>query len=429
MKPIHSKNKSPKCPKCGADMVERKRKSDGQPFWGCSNFPRCRGIVNINFGASRQLKSIPNPSSYQKKIFEGVETLIHKNVFGDKKHLIVSAGAGSGKTTTEEHVVGIIRKHNPKASVIYMVYNKHVQVEAQQKGLPAATTHSKFYQDLISYVGKKPKLKEDKVKEIVESLIPETTFNEEGWIVSIVCQIVSKVKNTLAPWNDESLANICDKFGIEINGAQDKIFDFVRQTMELNNKQLDVIDFDDMMYLVWKYKMPVKQYDWVLGDEVQDWNRLQIELVLRSVKPNGHILVVGDKHQSMYGFRGADINAMSNLQEALDAYELPLSISYRCGKKHVDMVNTLFPEIPFEKWNNAKDGTIEQMSSNRMMGEVKDKDLVLCRTNAPLVRPCFALIRRGIKATIRGRDIGKGLVNLIEKFEKCIRLNICYLRI
>lgn len=41
--------------------------------------------------------------------------------------------------------------------------------------------------------------------------------------------------------------------------------------------------------------------------------------------------------------------------------------------------------------------------------------MVLCRTNAPLVKPCFALIRKGVKATIRGRDIGKGLIDLVKK--------------
>jgi len=41
---------SPTCPKCGADMVHRiakKGTNAGKVFWGCSNYPRCRGIVNV----------------------------------------------------------------------------------------------------------------------------------------------------------------------------------------------------------------------------------------------------------------------------------------------------------------------------------------------------------------------------------------------
>lgn len=38
---------APKCPYCGASMVLRKRKSDGKPFYGCSSYPKCKGIVNV----------------------------------------------------------------------------------------------------------------------------------------------------------------------------------------------------------------------------------------------------------------------------------------------------------------------------------------------------------------------------------------------
>ena len=44
-------------------------------------------------------------------------------------------------------------------------------------------------------------------------------------------------------------------------------------------------------------------------------------------------------------------------------------------------------------------------------------DMVLCRVNAPLVKPCFALIRDGMKAVIRGRDIGSGLISTIAKMK------------
>lgn len=42
-----SKDKNPVCPRCGAPMVLRKRKVDGLPFWGCSQFPKCRCVVNV----------------------------------------------------------------------------------------------------------------------------------------------------------------------------------------------------------------------------------------------------------------------------------------------------------------------------------------------------------------------------------------------
>ncbi len=44
---LNSKDKNQVCPRCGAPMVLRKRKADGLPFWGCSQFPKCRCVVNV----------------------------------------------------------------------------------------------------------------------------------------------------------------------------------------------------------------------------------------------------------------------------------------------------------------------------------------------------------------------------------------------
>lgn len=43
-----SSENNPVCPRCGAPMILRKRKSDGASFWGCSQYPKCRGIVNVD---------------------------------------------------------------------------------------------------------------------------------------------------------------------------------------------------------------------------------------------------------------------------------------------------------------------------------------------------------------------------------------------
>ncbi len=43
------------CPECGGKMVSRKRKSDGQRFWGCADYPRCKGTRNTDGEARRVL--------------------------------------------------------------------------------------------------------------------------------------------------------------------------------------------------------------------------------------------------------------------------------------------------------------------------------------------------------------------------------------
>jgi superfamily I DNA/RNA helicase len=57
------------------------------------------------------------------------------------------------------------------------------------------------------------------------------------------------------------------------------------------------------------------------------------------------------------------------------------------------------------------------VSEYKLMQQVQDNDMILCRINAPLVKVCYSLIKQGKKATIVGRDIGKGLIALIDRLK------------
>lgn len=132
------------------------------------------------------------------------------------------------------------------------------------------------------------------------------------------------------------------------------------------------------------------------------------------------MLCVGDRKQSIYGFRGADVDAVDKLIAATSATTLPLSITYRMPLSHVERLNAKFPDAKVEARPNAPDGVIGNLTEGQMIAKLQSGDMVICRMNAPLVGPCFELIRQGRKATIAGRDIGKGLVSLLDKMIKRI---------
>jgi DNA helicase-2/ATP-dependent DNA helicase PcrA len=177
----------------------------------------------------------------------------------------------------------------------------------------------------------------------------------------------------------------------------------------------NVIDYDDQIFLPVFCNLSCTQYDVVFLDETQDFTKAQTALAMKMVKPDGIIIAVGDDWQSMYGFRGADVDSMNNVRTLMDADSLPLSITYRNPVCVVEAVNRKFPEINLEVAPWAKPGTITDMTPSRADVEYKPGDLVLCRCNAPLVKPAFSLIRRHIKAVILGRDIGSGLTTLVRK--------------
>ena len=69
-----------------------------------------------------------------------------------------------------------------------------------------------------------------------------------------------------------------------------------------------------------------------------------------------------------------------------------------------------------EARENAPEGTVEHIDAFDLISRLKARDMVVCRTNAPLIKPAFECVRRGMKAVIRS-DIEKQLLDLIARFD------------
>lgn len=138
----------------------------------------------------------------------------------------------------------------------------------------------------------------------------------------------------------------------------------------------------------------------------------------------GRIIVVGDRNQSIYGFRGADITAMPNLQKMLESRPngckvFPLSVCRRSPKSHIRLAKVLVPDI---KWCekdrdgiDAPEGEIYQLNIDAAVEMMKEGDMGLSRVNRVLVPIAYRCIKMKKKVIIRGKDIGSGLISLIKK--------------
>ncbi|MEQ1575905.1 MAG: UvrD-helicase domain-containing protein, partial [Vicinamibacterales bacterium] len=154
----------------------------------------------------------------------------------------------------------------------------------------------------------------------------------------------------------------------------------------------------------------------IVVDEAQDMSAPQLEIAQMSLAPGGRMVVVGDDRQAIYRFRGADSNALDRLKTELHASELGLTTTFRCGARIVQEAQRLVPDIQALPTIHA--GAYDVVSAGRLYATVRPGDFVLSRLNAPLTRCAMTLLRRGTRAKIQGRDIGRTLSALADRISQ-----------
>jgi len=348
------------------------------------------------------------PSKYQQDIFDWTT----KTENTDQK-LVVEAVAGSGKTTTGIEMLNYVPE---EMSVVMLAFNRHIAQELSGK-VPehvwVKTYHALGLQIISDNLGR-PKVDGRKSYRLLERYLSKEYDKHLFYPAS---RLLGLLKGNLLEPTDQNLWDLTVYHGIDLNGDNSIVYRAVKGAFSDGLDETSIIDFDDMCHMPVYLNMSPRQYDFLFVDELQDTNMVQSNLVEKSLKETGRVVGVGDTFQSIYAFRGADSEAIPNFIRKFGAETLPLSITYRNPLKVVDFVNATFPEIQFEAWDNAKDGTIGSIKYDNALVQFKPGDMILCRTNAPLVSPAFSLIRRGVKAIIRGRDIGKNLKSLIKKMK------------
>lgn len=409
------------CPRCGAGMILRKNRHNGNQFWGCSTFPRCRGTKSY----IERTETVKKSEAARKFIPSKYQNAVKDFMLDKSGNLVVKAAPGSGKSKTMEWVMGFLE---PGQDVVYLAFNARIVRDFDGKIDPAigsaATTHSLGLKNITTALGK---VRVDEYKdwnlfdEYIEALYGLSRHDEAADVEiakSAILRLVSLLKADLREPTEENMTYICDRWGIDANSLSGEIVGTVKTIFNRSIDQKKVIGFDDMIYFSAVGIVPCKRFDYIFIDETQDLNKAQIAFVLKSVKDTGRVTAVGDEWQSIYGFRGADTQAMQNTIDALKAKVLPLSVTYRCPKSHVRLIKSRFPDIEMEPAPWAEEGILGDLDEYKFLQVVKPGDLVLCRCNAPLVKPAFSLIRKGVKAVILGRNIGKNLTNLIQKAQK-----------
>jgi superfamily I DNA/RNA helicase len=355
---------------------------------------------------TKQPRVIREWSTFQKNIFDDIAT--------GTGNTQVDALAGTGKTSTIVEGFYYIPKGT---SSLMCAFNKKIQEELETRapeGVDVKTLHSLGFAACKRAFPRMNPRPDDKGEKLDGFIRAEKGDEPESYeLRGNLSKAVALCKGYLAHTTEE-IDPILDRH--DIDPCTDSREEFIASVIKVLNackRDTSRCDFDDMIWLPNVHDIRLNQYGFVMIDEAQDLNPAQINLSLNSCGQGGRILSVGDRFQAIYGFRGADSNAIQNIVDRLGSKRLPLSVTYRCAKNIVELAKTLVPEL--EAGPNAEDGTVQYIFEKDIEKLVKPGDFILSRVNAPLLKWCLTLLKARIPANIQGRDIGQSLTSLIKK--------------
>lgn len=362
---------------------------------------------------------------------EQASAYIHWVVFGTGSAILIAV-AGAGKTT-------VIIKGLPfmKGSVYVGCYNSKIGEEIKEKIKPlnlsnvrAGTMHS-----IGLYTWKRSnadaEVVQTKCRDIFRELFPKNedfigvdeNDKQDADFESVTLKLVSLLKQAAVgvegglSRKPSAWKALMEHFELDTLNQDDRVINMAAKVLSESNKQCTkIIDFDDMLFAPLFFNSRAFQNDWVVIDEAQDTNAARRLLALKILKPGGRLVAVGDPHQAIYGFTGADADALQLIGAAKKAIELPLTVTYRCPKTVVAYAQQWVSHI--QAHESAPEGVVRHLDAKiKLVDEVKPYDAILCRFNAPLVEAVYQFIAKGVPAKIEGREIGEGLKQVAKRWK------------
>ncbi len=362
------------------------------------------------------------PSRYQDRIFDFVS-----NGKGDG---MVSAVAGAGKTSTlliAARLVSLVGGSQLRAQ--FVAFNRHtvahLRTHLSGTAMSARTIHSLGFQCLKGQLGGKVVINEKKYHRLTKTWLEEeirlhdlgNARSDQRAIVAALAKLLTFVRATLTPPDDpEVLQGLAAHFSLSLPNPFLPAIPEILAQGENQALEKHIIDFTDMLWLPFRWKLQPPVMDFLFVDEAQDLNPAQLDLLLHCRAAGGRMLFAGDPFQAIFGFAGADTRSYGNIQERTGATELLLPVCYRLPYSHVTIAQKLVPHIQSKE--GAQEGVIEHCPERDLAKYVRPGDLVLCRLTAPLVAWCIRLVQSGIQARVCGIEIGNDLVQIVRQISR-----------
>lgn len=279
--------------------------------------------------------------------------------------LQVIAGAGSGKTRVLTYKIAYLLQQNyePWRILALTFTNKAAnemkeriaQLVGEEKAryLQMGTFHSILARILryeCSHLGFQSNFTiydENDSRSLIKTIVKEMQLDDKKYKHSAVHAVISKAKNDLI----DAHAYAADKLNIERDKRREMPMLFqIFITYQDRCRQANAMDFDDLLLKAYELfssneevrKKYAERFRYILVDEYQDTNVAQQRIVSLLAKENQKVCVVGDDAQSIYAFRGANIDNILDFQQQYPGTRLiRLERNYRSTQNIVNAANSL----------------------------------------------------------------------------------------
>lgn len=247
--------------------------------------------------------------------------------------VVIMAGPGTGKTKTLTAKIQYLiqEKQVSPESILALTFTKKAASEMRERlshlsKLPYISTFHALALDFSET--KTPIISETERKELITILLQERKEKITEKDIQEVSLLITNHKN-------------------ELQQSQNAIVEQYNALLQEKN----LIDFDDLLIHFFKALQTnsiaeiKSRFQYILVDEFQDTNTLQYEII-KQLLTTPNLFVIGDPLQSIYSFRGANVEIFNQLvKDFPDHTTITLAVNYRSGKAVIDASSLLFPHV------------------------------------------------------------------------------------
>ena len=372
----------------------------------------------------------------------------YEGVVNTEGPAMIIAGAGSGKTRVLTYRIAYLIKEKgvDPFNILSLTFTNKAAREMRERiekvaGLNArnlwmGTFHSVFARilraeaDRLGYPSNFTIYDSDDSKSLIKTIVKEFGLDDKVYKPNVVLNRISGAKNRLVEWS-EYIKN--PLYAADDAAAQKPEMGRIYKTYCQRCFKADAMDFDDLLLntnilfrdhldVLHKYQ---HRFKYVLVDEFQDTNVSQYLITKKLSAVSQNIAVVGDDAQSIYAFRGANIENILNFEKDFpDLKVIKLEQNYRSTKNIVEAANSLIAQnkgqLKKSVWTANNDGNrielIKSISDNeegrfvssaifeqKAQNNYENKDFaILYRTNSQSRAIEEALRKSGIPYKIYG---------------------------